>query len=66
MVIADIEGDTVKGIVSSVSDPFGSIVFNIAVKDFVKAGFAHGDMVHVLLQDHLFLDSALNSNRRYE
>ena len=50
MVIADIEGDTAKGIVSSVSDPFGSIVFNISVKDFVKAGFAHGDMVHVLLQ----------------
>ena len=50
LVIADIEGDTAKGIVSSVSDPFGSIVFNISVKDFVKAGFSHGDMVHVLLQ----------------
>ena len=50
LVVADIEGDTAKGIVSSVSDPFGSIVFNIFVKDFVKAGFAHGDLVHVLLQ----------------
>ena len=50
LVIADIEGDTAKGIVASVGDPFGSIVFNISVKDFVKAGFAHGDMVHVLLQ----------------
>ena len=50
LVIADIDGDCAKGIVSSVSDPFGSIVFNIAVKDFAKAGFAHGDMIHVLLQ----------------
>ena len=25
-------------------------MFNISVKDFVKAGFQHGDMVHVLLQ----------------
>ena len=50
LVIADIEGDTAKGIVASVGDPFGSIVFNISVKDFVKAGFQHGDMVHVLLQ----------------
>lgn len=49
LIIAEIDGDSAKGIVSSVSDPFGSIVFNISVKDFVKAGFQHGDMVHVLL-----------------
>ncbi len=49
MVIADISDGAVKGIVSSVSDHFGSIVFNIAVKDFQKAGFVHGDIVHVLL-----------------
>ena len=50
LVIAQIEDNCAKGIVSSVSDPFGSIVFNIAVKDFNKAGFAHGNLVHVLLR----------------
>ena len=49
LVIAEIEGDCAKGIVSSVSDPFGSIVFNLSTDAFVKAGFAHGDLVHVLL-----------------
>lgn len=49
LVIAEIEGDCAKGIVSSVSDHFGSIVFNISTDAFVAAGFAHGDLVHVLL-----------------
>ncbi len=49
LVIAQISGDCAKGIVSSVSDPFGSIVFNISVADFVKAGFTHGQLIHVLL-----------------
>lgn len=46
---ASIEGDTVRGAVSSVSDPFGSVAFNVLSADFKKSGFAHGDMVHVTL-----------------
>lgn len=49
MVIAEIEGDCARGIVSSVSDPFGSIVFNLSTDAFAKAGFSHGCLVHVLL-----------------
>ncbi len=49
LILAEISENDVKGIVSSASDHFGSIVFNILVSDFVKAGFAHGDLVHVLL-----------------
>ena len=49
MVIADISGDCAKGIVASASDHFGSLVFNISTADFKKAGFVHGDIVHVLL-----------------
>ena len=49
MVVAEVSENNVKGIVSSVSDHFGSIVFNIFVSDFKKAGFVHGDLVHVLL-----------------
>lgn len=46
---AQIEGNTVKGFISSVSDPFGSIALNVLSADFRKAGFAHGDVVHVTL-----------------
>ncbi len=49
LILAEISENDVKGIVSSASDHFGSIVFNILVSDFVKAGFVHGDLVHVLL-----------------
>lgn len=46
---ARIEGNTVNGFISSVSDPFGSIALNVLSADFRKAGFAHGDTVHVTL-----------------
>lgn len=46
---AQIDGNTVKGFVSSVSDPFGSIALNVLSADFRKAGFVHGDKVHVTL-----------------
>ena len=49
LVRAEVTDNCVKGIVSSASDHFGSLVFNIAVADFKKAGFCHGDMVRVLL-----------------
>ena len=38
-----------EGVVSSVSDPFGSIAFNLLSRDFKAAGFRHGDAVHVVL-----------------
>lgn len=46
---ACIEGDTVRGIVSSVNDPFGSIALNVLSSDFKESGFKHGDVVHVTL-----------------
>lgn len=46
---ASIDEGIVQGIVSSVSDPFGSIAFNVLSTDFKAAGFAHGDTVHVIL-----------------
>ena len=46
---AQIDGNTVKGFVSSVSDPFGSIALNVISADFRKTGFVHGDKVHVTL-----------------
>ena len=46
---AQIDGDTVKGFVLSVSDPFGSIALNVLSADFKKVGFTHGDVVHVIL-----------------
>lgn len=49
VIKATIENGQVKGIVSSVSDPFGSIVFNITTKDFNDAGNVIGDNFHVVL-----------------
>ena len=49
MIKAQVDGTTIKGIVSSVSDPFGSIALNILSADFKAAGYQHGEMVHVTL-----------------
>lgn len=46
-VKATVTSTNIKGIVISVLDPFGSIVFNILTKDFIKIGYNHGDVVHV-------------------
>ncbi|NLZ75049.1 MAG: SAM-dependent chlorinase/fluorinase [Erysipelotrichia bacterium] len=46
-VKATVTSINIKGIVISVLDPFGSIVFNILTKDFIKIGYNHGDVVHV-------------------
>lgn len=51
MIRAQIGDSTVKGIVSSVSDPFGSIALNVLSSDFKAAGFRHGEKIHVTLQD---------------
>ena len=48
---ADVKDADVHGIVSNVSDPFGSIVFNILTDDFVSVGFEEGQMLHVTLSN---------------
>ena len=52
MIKAQVNGSSVKGIVSSVSDPFGSIALNILSRDFKAAGYKHGETVHVTLSDN--------------
>lgn len=49
LICARIEGEAIDAIVSSVSDPFGSIAFTIATEDFQRAGYAFGELVHVSL-----------------
>lgn len=49
MVVAEFSGNTASGIISSASDHFGSLTFNIAINDFKKAGFVHGDIVRVCI-----------------
>ncbi len=51
MIKAQVDRTTIKGIVSSVSDPFGSIALNILSSDFKAAGCRHGDHLHVTLSD---------------
>jgi S-adenosylmethionine hydrolase len=46
-VKAIVTSTEIKGIIISVSDHFGSIVFNILTKDFNKIGYSHGDIVRV-------------------
>ena len=55
---AQIEVGAVNGFVLSVSDPFGSIALNVLSADFRKAGFAHGDVVHVTLarEDKIYFE----------
>lgn len=48
---AHIKSDKVQGIVANVSDPFGSIVFNILTEDFIKFGYQEGQFVHVILEN---------------
>lgn len=50
LIRAKVEGTTIEGVVSSVSDPFGSIALNILSRDFKAAGYAHGDRVMVTLK----------------
>ncbi len=50
LICAEVNGTEISGIISSTSDPFGSIVFNIRVSDFKKAGYAYGDMVEIELK----------------
>lgn len=49
VIKAKIDKDVVEGIVSSVSDPFGSIVFNITTADFNAAGNTLGDQFEVTI-----------------
>lgn len=48
---ADVKSEDVQGIVSNVSDPFGSIVFNILTEDFNRVGYHEGDYIHVVLEN---------------
>lgn len=48
---ADVKDENIEGIVSNVSDPFGSIVFNILTDDFNRVGYKEGDMVHITLSN---------------
>lgn len=49
LVKAAVSPGLAVGVVSSVSDPFGSIAFNVLSRDFKAAGFRHGDTVRVTL-----------------
>ncbi|MGI6607752.1 MAG: SAM hydrolase/SAM-dependent halogenase family protein [Erysipelotrichaceae bacterium] len=44
---AEVTDTDIEGIVTSVSDHFGSIIFNVLTKDFNAVGYTHGDIVHV-------------------
>lgn len=48
---ADVKSEDVQGIVSNVSDPFGSIVFNVLTEDFNRVGYHEGDMIHIVLEN---------------
>ena len=48
---ADVKNEDIQGIVSNVSDPFGSIVFNVLTEDFNRVGYHEGDMIHVVLEN---------------
>ena len=48
---AEVEDENVEGIVSNVSDPFGSIVFNVLTDDFVKVGYQEGQTIHIVLEN---------------
>ncbi|MGN1343307.1 MAG: S-adenosyl-l-methionine hydroxide adenosyltransferase family protein [Traorella sp.] len=48
---AEVDSDDIHGIVANVSDPFGSIVFNILSADFVAFGYQEGQIVHVQLEN---------------
>lgn len=48
---ANVDNEHVCGIVSNVSDPFGSIVFNILTDDFVKVGYQEGQKIHIVLEN---------------
>ena len=42
---ADVKNEDIQGIVSNVSDPFGSIVFNVLTEDFNRVGYHEGDYI---------------------
>lgn len=48
---ADVKNEDIQGIVSNVSDPFGSIVFNVLTEDFNCVGYHEGDYIHVVLEN---------------
>lgn len=48
---ADVKNEDIQGIVSNVSDPFGSIVFNVLTEDFNRVGYHEGDYIHVVLEN---------------
>ena len=50
LIQAKVKDTIIEGVVSSVSDPFGSIALNILSKDFKAAGYAHGEKVMVTLK----------------
>ena len=49
LVMAKTADGAAEGVVSSVSDPFGSVALNVLSADLRAAGFRHGDRVRVTL-----------------
>lgn len=49
LVCAETAEGSAAGVVSSVSDPFGSVAFNVLSADLRAAGFRHGDRVRTTL-----------------
>lgn len=47
---ANVINSNIDGIVSNVSDPFGSIIFNILTKDFMKY-YHYNDNIHIILEN---------------
>lgn len=47
---ADISLENLAGFITSVSDTFGSILFNIRTEDFMALGFQYGDMFHITIR----------------
>ncbi|MCD7894295.1 MAG: SAM-dependent chlorinase/fluorinase [Erysipelotrichaceae bacterium] len=55
---SDVKTSNIDGIVSNVSDPFGSIVFNVLTEDFKRVGYQEGEYVHITLayQNNIYFD----------
>lgn len=67
LIRARIDGTDVSGVVSSVSDPFGSIAFNVRSEDFKRAGYRHGEPVRITLavKGSVYFDEAVLYERSF-
>ena len=51
-VKAEVTDSNITGIVTSVNDYFGSILFNVLTADFNRVGYKHGDIVHLKITNN--------------